>query len=134
MRPMRDPFQTFSVVAVIAPLLFALGLFLYYRDRTVGSAYKVDEGGVLGLAANLSLIGLTAIVRLIIVFGPQVMILVSIALPVLGALYAVEKADSRRSRISAKKRTLLWSISCSESILLLVTFVVAFEYMTSASS
>lgn len=129
MRSTRDPLTTFSVAAVFAPLLFALGLFLYYRDRNVGDAYKVDEGGVLGLAANLSLIGLTTIVRLIIVFGPQLMILVSIALPVIGALYAIERVDTRRTPISTRKRGVLWSLACVESLGMLGLFIFAIEAM-----
>lgn len=129
MRPTRDPFITFSVVAVLAPSMFVLGMYLYYRDRQVGAAYKVDEGGVLGLAANLSLIGLTAVVRLIVAFGPQLMILVAIALPVIGALFALEKVDTRRSPISKRRRGLLWSLACGESMGLLVLFIVVFEQM-----
>ncbi|MFN3167121.1 MAG: hypothetical protein ACE37H_08665 [Phycisphaeraceae bacterium] len=132
MRSTRDPLTTFSVAAVVAPCLFALGLFLYYRDRNVGDAYKVEEGGVIGLAANLSLIGLTAIVRLIIVFGPQLMILVSIALPVIGALYAIERVDTRRTPISTRKRSLLWSLACVESLGMLGLFIFAIEAMKTA--
>lgn len=129
MRSTRDPFPTFAAIAVLSPLLFTLGLFLYYRDRYVGEAYKVEEGGMLGLAANLSLIGLTAIVRLIIVFGPQLMILISIALPVIGAIYAIERVDTRRSPISRRRRSLLWSLACAESMGLLGLFIFALEQM-----
>jgi hypothetical protein len=132
MRSTRDPFTTFSTAAVVAPLLFALGLFLYHRDRNVGDAYKVDEGGVLGLAANLSLIGLTAVVRLIIVFGPQLLILVSIALPVIGALFAIERVDTRRTPISMRRRSLLWSLACAESFAMLGLFIFAIEQMKTA--
>ena len=129
MRPSRDPFPTFAGVAVLSPLLFVLGLFLYYRDRFVGDAYKVEEGGVLGLAANLSLIGLTAVVRLLVVFGPQLLILISIALPVVGALYAIERVDTRRSPISQRRRSLLWTLACAESLGMLAIFIVTFERM-----
>jgi len=125
----RDPHKTFSVVAVLAPTLFALGLYLYYRDRHVGAPYTVEEGGVLGLAANLSLIGLTAVVRLLIVLGPQLMILVAIALPVCGALYAVEQLDSRRSPINSSRRRTLWFVACGESLGMMALFIVSIDLL-----
>ena len=116
-------------MAFLAPAMFAAGMYLYFRDRTVGAPYTVDEGGVLGMAANLSLIGLTAIVRLLIVLGPQIMILIAIALPVCAALYAVEQFDSRRSRLSRGTRSVLWLVSCGESLGMMALFLVAITYL-----
>lgn len=129
MRIPRDPLRLFSLVAVVAPTLFVAAMALYFMDRQVGEAYRVEQGGVVGLAANLSLIGLTAIVRFLIVFGPQFLILLSIALPVVGALYAVERIDTRRQSISRRRRSLLWVLACGESMVMLGLFVLAFEVL-----
>lgn len=129
MRIPRDPLRLFSLVAVVAPTLFVAAMVLYFMDRQVGEAYRVEQGGVVGLAANLSLIGLTAIVRFLIVFGPQFLILLSIALPVVGALYAVERIDTRRQSISRRRRSLLWVLACGESMVMLGLFVLAFEVL-----
>lgn len=125
MRDKRNPYKSFLIAALFAPALFALGLYLYYRDRTIGEPYTVEEGGVLGLATNLSLIGLTAIVRFFIAIGPQLMILIGIALPVCGALYAIERLDSRRSPINPRKRTTVWVVACAESLGMMALFMFA---------
>lgn len=127
MRAVRKPFKLFVTIASTAPVLFGIGMVLFFTERSLGEGYRVQESGMVGLAANLSLIGVTAIVRLLVNFGPHLLILLGIALPVVGALYVVEQFDFKRARFSNKRRSMMWAIACSESLLLLGLFVVAFE-------
>ena len=127
MRSAGDPIRTFSIAALIGPILFLTGMLLYFMDRSVGEAHRVEEEGVVGLAANLSLMGLTAAARFVITFGPQLLILVSIALPVVGALYALERYNNRRRRFPKNRRVFIWCVACSESMLMLGVFVAVME-------
>lgn len=125
----RDPLKAFVYACILSPGLFALGLYLYFLDRDLGEPYKVEGQGVIGLATNLSLVGLTAVVRFFISFGPQLLLMVAIALPVLGAIYAVERATSRRARITPRRRGIMWVVACAEAMALLALFMQVIDPM-----
>ena len=126
MRSKQNPVKSFAIHLLFAPSLFALGLYLYQLDRTVGEAISVDQGGVLGLAAKLSLTGLSVVVRFLLAIGPYVLIFIGIALPICGALYAIERLDRRRAPIKPHRRKVVWLAACVESLgmLAMVLFVL----------
>ena len=125
MRSRRDPFKSYSVVAVTAPILFAAGMIFFHADRVLGDQARVsDSGGVVGLATNLSFTGLTAVVRIFVAYGPYVLILLGLALPVAGALYILDRLESRRGTITSRRRSLLWVLAWSETLAMAGLFLL----------
>lgn len=127
MRVTQELFKTYLVIAVIAPMLFVGGMALYFSEFVIGEAYRVDTGGALGFAANLSLSGLTAAIRIGLTLGPYFLILVGLALPVLGAMYSLDRVDTYRTTVSASNRAAVWGLACAETFVMLGAFVLVFQ-------
>ena len=124
----RHPFTIYVAVVVLAPTLFILGMFLFNSDRELGEPLRVTTGGAIGVAANLSLTGINSIARFLISFGPQLLILIGLALPIAGTMYTVQRIDvGRGPRLTVRRRSLLWSVACFETFAMLGLFVFAFE-------
>ena len=128
MKSQRNPYTAFISALAGAPVLFALGLVLFDADRTLGDPFRIEGGGAAGIAANLSMVGLTAILQFLFNYGPQLMILIGLALPISIAVYTVQKIDvGRGSYLTKSRRSLLWSLACVETFAMLGVFVMLVE-------
>lgn len=127
LRIMRRPILIYVLALTASPILFAAGMLLFYSERVLGEPLKVQGGGAVALAANLSITGVTAVVRVIVSLGPHALVLIGLALPVLGTLFTIDRIDSRRSFVSQRRRTLIWSLACAETFVLLGLFIAALE-------
>lgn len=127
MNLLRSPLASYTAVMAVAPAIFAVGLILFYSDRMLGEPLRVQGGGAAGLAANLSMAGLTALLGFIVHYGPHLMVLIGLALPVIGALYIVDRVDRAKIRMTSRKRGVIWMLACGETAALLAAFILVFE-------
>lgn len=126
---MTNPIRVYMWTTLSAPVLFTAGIMLFFTDRVLGDPVKFEDGGAMGMAANLSMAGLTGLVRLIVAMGPQALILIGLAMPVMGALLSVDRMNDPQYvyRASRRKRRGFWLLACAETFLMLGLFVVIFE-------
>jgi len=118
---------TYYVAVLLAPVLFACGLLLYYADPALGEPIQVDKDGVVGVAANISVTGLGAVMRFMLAVGPYVLVMLGLALPIVAALFVADLFDTKRFSRKRLKRTLVWVGASAETIALLTLFIFVLE-------